>query len=95
MAKLNIERFEEKVLFPDLPVKHYRVYCSLITSDGQSHPTYCDLSRDHGSSTFDFTCFDNADIDEFDFRNKWAMSEKVLKWANVNIPQIQSDKKTE
>ena len=85
MARLNIERFEERVLFPDLPVKHYRILVSLHTSDGKTHYTTCDVSKETGSSVFDFGCFEDADIDEFDYRNKWAMSEKVLKWALENI----------
>lgn len=85
MAKLNIERFEERVLFPELPVKHYRVFVSLQTSDGQLHPTYCNLSKEPNSPLFDFGCFENADIDEFDYRNKWAMSEKILSWARENV----------
>lgn len=85
MARLNIERFEERVLFPDLPVKHYRVFVSLQTSDGKVHPTHCDISKETNSPVFDFGCFDNADIDEFDYRNKWAMSEKVLDWALENV----------
>lgn len=98
MAKLLIERFEERVLFPDLPVKHYRVFCSLQTSDGQLHPTYCDLSKESNSPLFDFGCFDNADIDEFDYKNKYAMSEKVLNWAkdniNESISKLEQDKKS-
>jgi hypothetical protein len=58
---------------------------SLVTSDGRKHPTYCDLSRDTPTSPFNFTCFENADIDEFDYKNKWAMSEQVIKWAERNI----------
>lgn len=85
MAKLVIENFEERVLYPDLPVKHYRVHCYLETKDGTRHKTYCDLSKDNNSPEFDFGCFDNADIDEFDYKNKWAMSEKVIAWAKANI----------
>lgn len=99
MTKLIIERYEEKVLFPDLPVKHYRVYVNLVTATSGSHSTYCDLSKESGSSTFDFGCFENADIDEFDFRNKWKMSEQVIAWANRNIhgtvSQLEQDKKSE
>lgn len=86
MARLVIDRFEERVLFPELPVKHYRVFCALVDSAGIRHETYCDLSKDNGSPVFDFGCFDNSDIDEFDFKNKWAMSERVLRWAIENIP---------
>ena len=85
MAKLIINRYEEVVLFPELPVKHYKVYISLVTSDGKEHETHCNLSRDNGSSLFDFGCFDNSDIDEFDFRNKWRMSEQVMRWAEKEI----------
>lgn len=85
MAKLVIERFEERILFPELPVKHYRIFCHLLTSDGTKHGTYCDLSKDDCSPEFNFGCFDNTDIDEFDFKNKWAMSEKVISWAKANI----------
>lgn len=85
MAKFKINGFEQRVLFPDLPVKHYRVFCSLITSDGTEHKTYCDMSKEDNSSTFDFTCFDNADIDEFDYRNKYRMSEQVINWAGEHI----------
>lgn len=85
MAKLVIDRFEERVLFPDLPVKHYRVHCALVDSKGVRHETYCDLSRQEGTPLFDFGCFDNADIDEFDYKNKYAMSEMVLKWAQEHV----------
>lgn len=86
MAKLVIEHYEERVLFPELTVKHYRIHCYLQTSDGKQHKTYCDLSKEPNTTLFDFGCFENSDIDEFDYKNKWAMSEQVLRWANVNIP---------
>lgn len=85
MARLVIDKYEERVLFPDLPVKHYRVYVSLITANGDMHPTWCEVAKEHGSSTFDFTCFDNPAIDEFDYRNKYKMSEQVLKWCETNV----------
>lgn len=85
MAKLIIERFEERVLFPCFPVKHYRIHCHLLTSDGKKHKTYCDVSKEDCSSEFDFTCFDNADIDEFDYKNKYAMSEMVIRWCKDKI----------
>lgn len=90
MAKLVIERYEKRLLYPELPVKHYRVYCSLVTSDGKSHETYCDIAKEPNSPVFDFTCFDNADIDEFDYKNKWKMSEQVIQWAHANIPETKS-----
>jgi len=85
MARLIIDKYEERVLFSDLPVKHYRVYVSLVTATGDTYPTYCDLAKEPDSPTFDFTCFENADIDEFDFRNKWRMSEQVIKWCENNV----------
>lgn len=98
MARLNIERYEQRVLYPEASVKHYRIFCSLQTSDGKSHATYCDVSKESNSPLFDFGCFDNADIDEFDYRNNWAMSEKVLNWAKANINEsvstVEQDKKS-
>ena len=90
MAKLVIDRYEQRVLYPELPVKHYRVHCSLITSNNQRHDTYCDLAKEPNSPVFDFTCFDNADIDEFDYKNKWKMSEQVIRWAHDNILETKS-----
>jgi hypothetical protein len=99
VAKLIIHRFEERVLYPDLPVKHYKVYCALQDSKGVNHETYCMVSKEQGVSVFDFGCFEDADIDEFDYKNKWAMSEMVLKWAEKNIhvtfPPVEQDKKSE
>ena len=85
MAKLVIDRYEQRVLYPDNPVKHYRVFCALVTSDDKRHETYCDMSKEDKSQTFAFTCFENADIDEFDYKNKWKMSEQVIQWAERNI----------
>ena len=85
MAKLVISGYEHRVLFPELSVKHYRVFCALVTSDGKEHKTYCDMSKEPNSPVFDFTCFEDADIDEFDYKNKWKMSEQVIQWATSNI----------
>lgn len=88
MAKLVIDRFEEMCLFPDLPVKHYKVFCALVDSKGVRHETWCNLFKEDNSPMFNFGCFDNSDIDEFDFKNKWAMSEMVIRWANENISPV-------
>lgn len=85
MAKLVIKGYEQRALYPDSEVKHYRVNVALVTSDGKEHETHCLLSKEPNSPLFDFGCFDNSDIDEFDYRNKWKMSEQVIKWAHDNI----------
>lgn len=87
MAKLNIIGYEERQPYGAMPCKHYKVNVALVTSDGNSHETFCLLAKEPESAKFDFTCFEDADIDEFDFRNKWRMSEQVISWAERNIKE--------
>lgn len=79
MAKLKIKGYKDLILYPELnSVKHFTVDIELEKSDGSVIKDEVKINKEHNMF---FWGYASKEIEEFDLKNDYKMSESLLKWA--------------